>query len=58
MSHKPRTTLEVQCGRCRHVYRATSEEVRAGTWRNCPKCRAPCDYEDDEPGDERRDGDS
>lgn len=58
MSHKSRTMVDVECPKCRMVYGVTSSEVVRGTWRDCPRCSAPCDFEDDKPGDERGDGDS
>lgn len=58
MSDKPRATLDVECPRCRKLYEVTSAEVVRGAWRDCPRCAAPCDTEDDKPDSERGDGDA
>jgi len=45
--HKPRAILDVECAICGHIHSATSEEVISGTWRDCPKCGAPPDAEEE-----------
>jgi DNA-directed RNA polymerase subunit RPC12/RpoP len=32
-------SLETRCARCGAAYVATADEVRAGRWWLCPKCR-------------------